>query len=155
MILLLALLIGVVAGLRAMLAPAAISWAAYLHGLNLSGSWLAFLGYTWTPWVLSFAAVAELVTDQLPSTPSRKTPPQFAARVVMGAVSGAAVGIPSGMWVGGLVAGIIGAVAGTLGGAAARTWLAAAFGNDRPAAIVEDAVAILGAVAIIWLASSV
>jgi uncharacterized membrane protein len=59
------------------------------------------------------------------------------------------------MWVGGLVAGIIGAVAGTLGGAAARTWLAAAFGNDRPAAIVEDAVAILGAVAIIWLASSV
>jgi uncharacterized membrane protein len=153
MILLLALLIGVVAGLRTMLAPAAISWAAHLQGINLSGSWLAFLGYTWTPWVLSFAAVAELVTDQLPSTPSRKTPPQFAARVVMGALTGAAIGIPSGMWVGGLVAGIIGAVAGTLGGAAARTGLAAAFGNDRPAAIVEDAVAILGAVAILWLAS--
>jgi uncharacterized membrane protein len=132
---------------------ALISWAAYLHGLNLSGSWLAFLGYTWTPWVLSLAAVAELVTDQLPSTPSRKTPPQFAARVVMGALSGAAIGIPSGMWVGGLVAGIVGAVAGTLGGAAARTWLAAAFGNDRPAAIVEDAVALLGAVAILGLAS--
>ena len=61
MILLLALLIGVIAGLRAMLAPAAISWAGYLHGLNLSGSWLAFLGYTWTLWVLSFAALAELV----------------------------------------------------------------------------------------------
>jgi uncharacterized membrane protein len=153
MILLLALLIGVVAGLRAMLAPAVISWAAHLQGLNLSGSWLAFLGYTWTPWVLSFAAVAELVTDQLPSTPSRKTPPQFAARVVMGALSGAAIGIPSGMWVGGLVAGIIGAVAGTLGGAAARTWLAAALGKDRWAATVEDVVAILGAVAILGLAS--
>jgi uncharacterized membrane protein len=153
MILLLALLIGVVAGLRAMLAPAVISWAAHLQGLNLSGSWLAFLGYTWTPWVLSLAAVAELVTDQLPSTPSRKTPPQFGARVVMGALSGAAIGIPSGMWAGGLVAGIVGAVAGTFGGAAARTWLAAAFRNDRWAAIVEDAVAILGAVAILSLAS--
>src|ERR1700759_1014746 len=137
--LLLALLIGVVAGLRTMTAPAVISWAAYLHVLNLSGTWLAFLGYTWTPWVLSFAALAELVTNQLPSTPSRTIPPQFAARVVMGALSGAAIGAPSGAWIGGLVAGIIGAVVGTLGGAVARTRLAAAFGKDRPAAIVEDA----------------
>jgi uncharacterized membrane protein len=152
--LLLALLIGVIAGLRTMTAPAVISWAAYFHGLNLSGSWLAFLGYAWTPWVLSLAALAELVTDQLPSTPSRKVPPQIAARVVMGAVSGAAIGVPSGAWIGGLVAGIVGAVVGTLGGAVARTRLATAFGKDRPAAIVEDAVAILGAIAIIWLASS-
>ena len=136
MILLLALLIGMVAGLRAMLAPAAISWAAHLHGLDLSGTWLAFLGYTWTPWVLSLAALAELATDQLPSTPSRRVPPQFAARVLMGALSGAAIGIPSGTWIGGLVAGIIGAVAGTLGGAAARAWLAGAFRKDRPAAII-------------------
>jgi uncharacterized membrane protein len=59
MIFLLALLIGVVAGLRAMLAPAAISWAAQLGAINLSGAWLAFLGYYWTPWILSVAALAE------------------------------------------------------------------------------------------------
>ncbi len=148
MILLLALLIGVVAGLRAMLAPAAVSWAAHLGLINLSGTWLAFLGYHWTPWILSVAAVAELVTDQLPSTPSRKVPPQFGARIVMGALSGAAIAAPSGAWIGGAVAGTIGAIAGTLGGAAARTRLAAAFGKDRPAAIVEDGVALLAAVVI-------
>lgn len=151
MIFLLALLIGVVAGLRAMLAPAAISWAALLGVINLSGTWLAFLGYHWTPWILSVAAIAELVTDQLPSTPSRKVPPQFGARIVMGALSGAAIAAPSGTWICGAAVGIVGAVAGTLGGAAVRARLAAAFGKDRPAAIVEDAVALLGAVAILAL----
>jgi uncharacterized membrane protein len=45
----LALLIGVVAGLRAMTAPAVVSWAAYLGRMHLEGTWLAFLGYAWTP----------------------------------------------------------------------------------------------------------
>jgi uncharacterized membrane protein len=151
MILFVAFLIGVVAGLRALLAPAAVSWAAQLGVITLSGTWLAFLGYHWTPWILSVAAIAELVTDQLPSTPSRKVPPQFGARIVMGALSGAAIAASSNALIGGAVAGIIGAVAGTLGGSAARARLAAAFGNDRPAAIVEDVVALLGVVAIvIW-----
>jgi uncharacterized membrane protein len=148
MILVLALLIGVVAGLRAMLAPAAVSWAAHLGLINLSGTWLAFLGYHWTPWILSVAAIAELVTDQLASTPSRKVPPQFGARIVMGALSGATIAAPSGAWISGAVAGIVGAVAGTLGGAAGRARLAAAFGKDRPAAIVEDVVALLAAAVI-------
>ncbi len=39
-----ALLIGVVAGLRAMTAPAAVSWAAALGLLKLQGTPLAFLG---------------------------------------------------------------------------------------------------------------
>ena len=42
MILLLALLIGIVAGLRAMTAPAAVSWAAYLGWINLGDSWFSF-----------------------------------------------------------------------------------------------------------------
>lgn len=49
MIFLLAILIGVVAGLRAMMAPAVVSWAAARGSLDLSGHWLAFLGYRWTP----------------------------------------------------------------------------------------------------------
>jgi uncharacterized membrane protein len=149
MIILLSFLIGVIAGLRAMMAPAAVSWAAHLGLIDLGGSWLAFLGYRFTPWVFTLAAAAELVTDQLPSTPSRKVPPQFGARIVMGGMCGAAIGTPSGSWIAGLVAGVIGAVVGTLGGADIRGRIAKAFASDRPAALIEDVVAIAGAYAIL------
>ena len=149
MILVLSLLIGIVAGLRAMTAPAAVSWAASLGWIDLSGSWLAFMGYRWTPWIFTVLALVELVTDQLPSTPSRKVPQQFGARIVSGALCGAALGSPTGMLVGGLIAGIVGAVIGTYGGTAARKALADAFGRDLPAGLIEDAVAIVGAFAIV------
>lgn len=147
MVYILALLIGIVAGLRAMTAPAAVSWAAYFGVLSLTGTWLSFLGSIWAVVILTILAVAELVTDQLPSTPSRKVVPQFAARVVMGGLSGAAIGAGFGMWAGGLAVGAIGAVIGTLGGAAFRSALAKALGRDTPAAFIEDAIAIICA----WL----
>lgn len=139
----LALVIGVVAGLRAMMAPAAVAWAALSGRLGLDQSWLAFLGYRFTPWVLSVLALGELVTDQLPWTPSRKVPVQFGARLVSGGVSGAAIGIAMGSPLIGLLLGLAGAVVGTFGGAAVRGKMAAAFGSDRPAALIEDAAAIL------------
>ncbi|MBP1850124.1 DUF4126 family protein [Rhizobium halophytocola] len=145
----LALLIGIIAGLRAMTAPAAVSWAAYLGWFDISGSALAFMGYRWTPWIFTVLAIVELVTDQLPSTPSRKVPVQFGARIVSGALCGATLGASGGALIGGLLAGIIGAVIGTLGGAAVRGRLAAAFGSDRPAALIEDLVAIAGALIIV------
>jgi len=145
---LLALLIGIIAGLRAMTAPAAVAWAAYLGWLNLGGGWLAFLGNAWMRWILTALALVELVTDQLPSTPSRTVPVQFGARILTGTLSGAAIGAAGGSWVGGLLAGAVGAVVGTLGGRAFRAKLAAAFGSDRPAAFIEDAVAICGALLI-------
>jgi uncharacterized membrane protein len=139
---LVSLLIGIVAGLRTFTAPTAVSWAARFGFLNLSPTGLAFLGYAVTPWIFSVLAVIELVIDQLPTTPSRTVPMQFGARIFSGALSGAAVGSAGGALVPGLVAGVIGAVIGTLGGRAFRARLAAAFGNDHPAAFVEDAVAI-------------
>ena len=145
---LLALLIGIIAGLRAMTAPAAVAWAIYLGGLVLSGTWFTFLGNVWVRWILTALALIELVTDQLPSTPSRTVPVQFGTRILMGALSGAAIGATGGSWVGGLLAGAVGAVVGTLGGRAFRAKLAAAFGRDRPAAFIEDAVAIGGALLI-------
>jgi uncharacterized membrane protein len=145
----LALLIGVVAGLRALTPPAVVSWAAYLGSLSLQGSWLAFLGFVATPYIVTVLALVELVADQLPGTPSRKSPPGFGARIVTGALCGAAIGIAGNAWVGGLVAGVIGAVIGTFGGYAARMWLAGIFGRDRPAAIIEDLVAIVGAILIV------
>ena len=149
---LLAFLIGIVAGMRAMTAPAAISWAARLGKLSLSGTWLAFLGYAWTPWVLTLLAAGELVTDQLPSTPSRTVPVQFGTRILMGAVCGAALTVGAGSMLLGAIVGIAGAVAGTLGGRALRARMAAAFGRDRPAALLEDAIAI-GAAFVVVLAS--
>jgi uncharacterized membrane protein len=149
MILLLALLIGVVAGLRAMLAPAAVSFAARFGGLALAGTPLAFMGYAWTPWILGVAALAELVTDQLPTTPSRRIPVQFGTRVVTGALSGACIGAAHGMLIGGGIAGIVGAVVGTYGGSSARTAMARAFKSDRPAALIEDVVAIVLALVVV------
>jgi uncharacterized membrane protein len=145
----LALLIGIVAGLRALTALAAVSWAAYLGGLSLHGTWLAFLGFAATPYILTILAVGELFADQLPATPSRRSPPGFGARIVTGGLSGAAIGIAGNAWFGALVAGVIGAVIGTLGGYAARMRLAGVFDRDLPAALIEDLVAIVAAILIV------
>jgi uncharacterized membrane protein len=135
--------LGFVSGLRALTALTIASWAARLGRLSLTGSWLAFLGYAATPWILSVAALGELVNDKLPKTPSRKVPPQFAARILFGSVTGAAIGIANGMVVIGLVLGALGAVAGTLIGAWARGALVRATGGkDLPIALLEDATAI-------------
>ncbi len=145
----LALIIGIVAGLRAMMAPAAIAWAGSSGALPLQGTWLAFFGWRFTPWIFTVLALAELVTDQLPSTPRRTVPPQFGVRLLTGGISGAAIGYAVSAPLAGLALGVVGAVIGTLGGAAARAGLTAAFGADRPAALIEDAVAILGAVLVV------
>jgi len=140
----LAFLIGGVAGLRALTAAALASWAVRLRLLTLDGSWLAFLGYAWTPWILTLFALCEMVNDKLPQTPSRKTPPQFAARILMGAFAGAAIGTSAGSMLGGAIAGALGALAGTFAGAEVRSRLADAIGGkDLPVALLEDATAIL------------
>ncbi|MGP0060665.1 MAG: DUF4126 domain-containing protein [Beijerinckiaceae bacterium] len=145
----LALLIGIIAGLRQLTAPAAVSWAAYLGLLPLRTTPLAFLGAQVTPYIFSLLAIAEMVADQLPKTPSRKIPVSFAIRLVSGGLCGAAIGATGGALAGGLVAGVIGAVVGTLGGYAARMRLAKALGKDLPAALIEDLAAIGGAVLIV------
>jgi uncharacterized membrane protein len=144
-----ALLLGIVAGLRAFSAPAAASWAARLGMLAVSGTPMAFMGFKYTPVIFTILALAELVTDQLPQTPSRKVPMQFITRILTGSLSGATVGAASGSLLIGLVAGALGAVVGTYGGAAARARLATPFGRDLPAALIEDAVTIALAVAIV------
>jgi uncharacterized membrane protein len=58
--LLLALLLGVVAGLRAMAAPAAASWLAHLGLLHVGGTSLAFLGSAWARWLLTLLALAAI-----------------------------------------------------------------------------------------------
>jgi len=146
----LAFLIGVVAGLRSLTAPAVVSWGARLGWLHLENTWLAFLGAPITPYILSVLAIGELISDKLPKTPSRKAPTGFAARIVTGALCGAALGAPSAALVGCLLAGVIGAVAGTLGGYEARSRLVRAIGGkDFPIALIEDVIAVGGALLIV------
>jgi uncharacterized membrane protein len=148
-ILVYAFLIGVIAGLRALMAPTIVSWGAGLGWFSLVGTPFHFMSSIITRCVLSFLALGELVNDKLPKTPSRKVPPQFIARVVTGAFSGAVLGASHDSLVGGLIAGAIGAVAGTLGGSAVRGALAKIAGKDLPVALLEDLVAILGALFIV------
>src|SRR5580698_7796410 len=142
-ILVFSFLIGVIGGLRAMMAPAIVSWAAGFGRVPLEGSPLHFMSHPVTRYIFGIAALGELVNDKLPKTPSRKAPAPFIARVITGALSGAAL-------IGGLVAGAVGAVAGTLGGAEARSRLVKATGGkDLPIALLEDAVAIIGGILIV------
>lgn len=156
LVLLLALLIGIIAGLRALTPPAVVAWAAALHWINLDGTWVQWLDHPIVLTVLTILLVVELITDQLPKTPSRKTTMQFAARLITGGFAGAVIGTAWGYTFGGLGAGIVGAVLGTLGGYEARTRLVRATGGrDLPIALLEDAVAVLGGFAIAYLTSIV
>jgi len=146
----LAFLIGVVAGLRSLTAPAVVSWGARLGWLHLENTGLAFLGAPITPYILSALAIGELISDKLPKTPSRKAPGPFIVRIVIGALCGAALCAASASLIGGLLAGVLGAVAGTLGGYEFRARLVRAIGGkDLPIALLEDAIAVGGAVLIV------
>ncbi|MCV7299082.1 DUF4126 family protein [Mycobacterium barrassiae] len=156
LVLVLALLIGVIAGLRAMTAPAVIAWGALLGWINLDGKWSEWVAHPITVTVLTIFLLVELVTDQLPKTPSRKTAPQFITRLIMGGFAGAVIGSAFFHTFSALGAGIVGAVLGTLGGAAVRTKLYEANnGKDRPGAFLEDVVAVGGGFLIAFLVSFV
>ena len=153
-VLLLALGIGVVAGLRTFTAPAVVAWAAVLHWINLSGTWASWVGNVITAIIFTVLAVGELFLDQQPKTPPRTAPPAFIGRLLFGGFAGAVVGTAWGVTWSALGAGIVGAVIGTLGGYHARAALAKSFGRDLPAALLEDAVAVGGGFALAALTAA-
>jgi uncharacterized membrane protein len=125
-VLLLAVAIGFVSGLRTFTSLAAIC-------LVRGGVW----GY-----VLAVCAIAEYIADATPWIPSRTRPPSIAVRSLSGAVAGWLLAITmGGPAIGGAIAGIIGALLGTFVGHAARIAAIARIGA-LPAAILEDAIAI-------------
>jgi uncharacterized membrane protein len=148
LVLLLALLIGVIAGLRALTPPAAVAWGAMLGWLPVEGTWAQWVGHPITVTVLSILLVVELVTDQLPSTPARTVPMQFVARLVTGAFAGAVIGAGFHFTYSSIGAGMVGAVLGTLAGFHARRALVARSGKDLPVALTEDVLAVLGGFAV-------
>lgn len=87
--LVLAVAIGIAAGLRSLMAPAAVAWAAHLGWLNLHGSPLAFMGSTAAVAIFSVLAIGELIGDKLPVTPKRTALAPLVARLLMGGLCGA------------------------------------------------------------------
>jgi len=141
---LLALGIGVVAGLRSLTAPAAVAWAAHIGWINLHGSPLSVIGSAWAVGIFTVLALVELVADQLPGTPSRTAPVGLSARIVTAALSGACLAIAGGgtIWLGAF-AGALGGTAGAFGGYQARVGLVRMLHvPDFAIAIPEDLVAI-------------
>jgi uncharacterized membrane protein len=123
-------LLGVAAGSRASLGVA----APVLAGGRAPASARA---------ATALGVVGELVGDLLPRTPSRLLPPGPQARAVSAAVGGALLArrAGAGMVLPALLAATASA-AGTWGGAAWRRW-AGRHGPDWPAALAEDAVALV------------
>jgi uncharacterized membrane protein len=147
----LALVLGIVAGLRSMTPPAVVAWAAHWGRLQLDGTPLAFLDSAAARYILVVAMLAELVADKLPFTPARTGIGSFTGRIVSGAFSGAAftVGLGGSLAVG-AAAGGLGAVVGTLAGYRARTGIVRALGvHDFPVALAEDIVAVVTALLVV------
>lgn len=130
----LALPLGFVCGLRVFTPPAVLY-------LVLRGGWTGI--------ALAICAVGEFVADALPIMPPRTAFPSPFVRILSGGFCGAmlagSVSDSAGL---GCVLGIIGAAAGTYAGFAWRMRLISAI-HAIPAALVEDAAAILLAVAIV------
>lgn len=136
--------IGIVAGLRSLTAPAAVAWAAHLGWIHLQDSHLAFMGTKWAVGIFTLLAIGELIADQLPSTPSRTAAVGLSARIVTGGLSGACLAAAGGAGLlVGVLTGAFGGVLGAFGGYQARVGLVRALGvPDFAIAIPEDIVAI-------------
>ncbi len=118
--------LGLVAGSRTLLAPAAL----FLARGGVTG------------YVLAVAALAELGGDLLPKAPPRTAPVGLTGRLVSGAFTGWMLGTFRGVSPFAAAAlGLLGAVIGTFGGKALRLTLIARVGAV-PAALAEDAIAV-------------
>ena len=143
--LLLAFAIGIVAGLRSMTAPAAVSLAAWLGWLDLDGSPLSFMGSGITVTIFTTLAVVEYVTDLLPSTPNRTAVGPLFVRMLMGGLAGAGLSLSARQgFIAGAIAGGVGAVVGAFVGYEIRKRLVSRLKvKDSFIAIPEDLVAIM------------
>jgi uncharacterized membrane protein len=136
--------IGMIAGLRALTAPAVVCWAAHLGWLNLQNSHLAWMGSTAAVAIFSILALAEIVNDKLPATGSRLAPPSLVIRSITGALAASALAIGSSQsLLVGILLGVVGALAGSFVGYHLRHQIVAGLKiPDLPVALLEDAIAI-------------
>jgi len=136
--------IGVVGGLRALTAPAVVSWAAYLGWLNLQGSPLAFMASIVTVVISSLLALGELGADLSPSIPRRTSPGPLAGRLLTGGLCGACLCASAGQSLSlGALLGALGGLIGAFAGYEIRRRLVTGWNvRDIFVALTEDAIAI-------------
>src|ERR1700675_667205 len=109
--------VGVVAGLRAFAAPAVLTWAAKRRWIRLGNSPFATIISAKASKRITDLAVSELIADKLPFTPSRLKAGPLASRIVSGAVCWAAIyGVAERPLAEGAVLGGLGAIAGAFAG---------------------------------------
>jgi uncharacterized membrane protein len=138
----LALGIGIVAGLRSLTAPAVVAWGAHLSWLNLHGSPLAFMGSTTAVAILSVLAIGELIADKLPMMSKRTAPPPLLARIITGSLCGACLCAAMGKsLLAGTLLGGIGGIVGAFAGYGIRKRLDLHI-KDLVVAVCEDLVAV-------------
>jgi uncharacterized membrane protein len=147
----LALVIGVLVGLRSLTPPAVVSWAAALYWIDLGRSRLYFIAAKPAVAILTMLALLELVADKLPSSPNRTAPPGLFARVVLGSLCGVCIAVAGARSpFAGTAVGFIGSLIGCFGGYQARTrlvkWLHC---SDYAVAIAEDIIAIGGSLYVV------
>jgi len=141
--------IGVVAGLRTFMAPAAIAWAVRLGWLNLHDSPFSFMESNLAVPIFSLLAIGELIADLLPMVPKRTAPAPLLARILSGGFCGACLcASASQSLILGAAAGALGALAGAFAGYQIRRRLVKKLHfRDFLVALCEDAVA----VSLAWL----
>jgi uncharacterized membrane protein len=138
--------IGAIAGLRSMTAPAAVSLAINQHRINTPNGRLAFLKSNKAAATFTALAIGELITDKLPNTPNRTSPPALTGRILCGGLAGAALcasrdrSIAAGALLGGVAA-----IAGAFLGYTIRKQIGRRLhARDTVVAAFEDAIAVGG-----------
>jgi uncharacterized membrane protein len=136
--------IGIVSGLRSLLAPAVVAWAAHFDLLNLNGSPLAFMGSRTAVVIFTIFAIGELIADKLPKTPNRTAFAPLLARILLGGLSGACLFVAAGKSL--LSGALFGGIGGVIGAFACyeirRRIVSNLHVKDLFVAICEDVVAI-------------
>src|ERR1700687_856715 len=145
--------IGVVAGLRTLTAPALLAWAVKRRWIHLGNSPFARIISAKASKQITDLALSELIADKLPSTPSRLNAWPLASRIVSGVVCGATIyGAMERTLAEGAALGGAGAIAGAFAGYHMRKRLSREI-PDLEVAVLEDALAIGAGVLIIALAA--
>ena len=138
--------IGIIAGMRSMMAPAFVSYKLSHTSFPkpLADSKLHFLVSPKATMALELMAGGELIGDKLPNAGDRTAQPQVWGRIVSGALSGAALTEADEQpVVYGAVLGALGAAAGTFAFFHLRHWLTHEKNvPDTLVALAEDALAI-------------
>ena len=145
----LAIGIGVVAGLRPMTALAAVAWAVKWGRIRIGPSPFARIISASVSKRIAEFALAELIADKLPFTPSRLKATPLISRIVSGAICGATLHDTTKRPLAeGAVLGALGALAGAITGYHVRQKL----NRDMPdlaVALLEDALAVGGSAVIV------